>query len=72
VGGAGFIPAAEDASDHPAAAPVQLAAGASLREVQLAAIRTALERCAGNISAAARLLGVSRTTIYRTLRVPRL
>jgi transcriptional regulator with PAS, ATPase and Fis domain len=77
VGGTGFISTAKGTDGNPAAAsaiagPAQRATGASLSEVRLAAIRTALEQCAGNISATARLLGVSRTTVYRTLRVPRL
>jgi transcriptional regulator of acetoin/glycerol metabolism len=38
-----------------------------LRQVQLDAIRAALEEQGGNVSAAARMLGVSRNTIYRAL-----
>jgi transcriptional regulator with PAS, ATPase and Fis domain len=40
---------------------------ASLDELQWLAIREALERSRGNVSAAARTLGVSRNTIYRRL-----
>jgi transcriptional regulator of acetoin/glycerol metabolism len=39
----------------------------SLDEVELATIRRAVEAAGGNISAAARRLGVSRNTIYRKL-----
>jgi transcriptional regulator of acetoin/glycerol metabolism len=41
-----------------------------LQEVELQAIQSALTQCGGNVSAAARLLGVSRNTIYR--KVPEL
>uniref|UniRef100_UPI0010F8390F helix-turn-helix domain-containing protein n=1 Tax=Ramlibacter sp. 2FC TaxID=2502188 RepID=UPI0010F8390F len=41
-----------------------------LQQVELQAIQSALARCGGNVSAAARLLGVSRNTIYR--KVPEL
>lgn len=50
-------------------APAQFAAGAvgalKLREIEMSAIENALERVGGNVSRAARLLGVSRNTIYR-------
>ncbi|MGQ0658185.1 MAG: helix-turn-helix domain-containing protein, partial [Chromatiales bacterium] len=39
-----------------------------LREIEEELIRNALVECNGNISAAARRLGVDRTTIYRRLR----
>jgi transcriptional regulator of acetoin/glycerol metabolism len=41
-----------------------------LQEVELQTIQSALAQCGGNVSAAARLLGVSRNTIYR--KVPEL
>jgi transcriptional regulator of acetoin/glycerol metabolism len=41
-----------------------------LQEVELQTIQSALTQCGGNVSAAARLLGVSRNTIYR--KVPEL
>ncbi len=41
-----------------------------LQEVEIQAINSALSRCGGNVSAAARMLGVSRNTIYR--KVPEL
>jgi len=43
--------------------------GYDLGEVELAAIRRALAASGGNISRAARLLGVARTTLYRKLRL---
>ncbi|MFM2111952.1 MAG: hypothetical protein RLZZ271_612 [Pseudomonadota bacterium] len=45
-------------------------AGKGLQEVEIEAITQALARCNGNVSQAARLLGVSRNTIYR--KVPEL
>ncbi|AOI80899.1 Fis family transcriptional regulator [Burkholderia sp. NRF60-BP8] len=57
----------EDAADVCNAAP---AAGpqASLHEQSLDAIRRALDEHDGNVSAAARQLGISRTTLYAKLR----
>ncbi|HNI80740.1 MAG TPA: sigma-54-dependent Fis family transcriptional regulator [Rhodocyclaceae bacterium] len=40
-----------------------------LREVELDAVRAAMARCGGNVSAAARSLGVARATLYRKLRM---
>ena len=40
----------------------------ALDVVQANAIRRALDACAGNVSAAARRLGVARSTIYRALQ----
>jgi sigma-54 dependent transcriptional regulator, acetoin dehydrogenase operon transcriptional activator AcoR len=38
---------------------------ASLDHMEMAAIRRAMEECGGNVSAAARRLGISRNTLYR-------
>jgi transcriptional regulator of acetoin/glycerol metabolism len=43
-------------------------AGGSLEALETAAIRSAVAEAGGNISAAARRLGVSRNTVYRKLR----
>ena len=40
----------------------------SLKQIELQAIRETIRHCNGNISAAARQLNVSRTTLYRKLR----
>ena len=40
---------------------------ATMRDVELEAIERTLAQCNGNLSAAARRLGVSRNTIYRRL-----
>ncbi len=42
--------------------------GSVLRHGQMRQVADALETCGGNISGAARLLGVSRNTIYRAMR----
>ena len=38
---------------------------ASLDQLEMVAIRRAMEECGGNVSAAARRLGISRNTLYR-------
>nr|WP_284282522.1 helix-turn-helix domain-containing protein [Limnobacter litoralis] len=40
----------------------------NLDDIETRAIQDALEKCHGNVSAAARLLGISRNTIYRRLK----
>ncbi|OXI28625.1 Fis family transcriptional regulator [Burkholderia sp. AU16741] len=58
-----------DAEDVCTAAPaVRPHANASLHEQSLDAIRRALDEHDGNVSAAARQLGISRTTLYAKLR----
>jgi transcriptional regulator with PAS, ATPase and Fis domain len=47
--------------------PDALAAPDSWEAAQVAAIRRALESTAGNVSAAARRLGIARSTVYRVL-----
>lgn len=44
------------------------AASAKLEDVELQTIQRALDEHRGNVSAAARALGVSRNTIYRKLQ----
>jgi transcriptional regulator of acetoin/glycerol metabolism len=79
AGVAGAAPAAAACAPIPAAAPVAPAAAAkapaeapaqtrSLEEMEIDAIRAAVEACGGNISEASKRLGVSRNTIYRKLR----
>ncbi len=62
--GAGIGLAANDACPSASHA---LPANATLDDVELLAIRRSLQEHAGNVSATARALGVSRNTIYRKL-----
>lgn len=56
------------ASHEPGAATAHIPSGmANLAELELAAIHRALDDCQGNVSAAARRLGISRNTLYRKL-----
>ncbi|MNN74120.1 Limonene hydroxylase [compost metagenome] len=52
------------------AAPTLPASGA-LEEIAEAAMRQALAECQGNVSAAAKRLGINRSTLYRRLGTPR-
>lgn len=54
--------------DMPAAAAMPVADG-SLQEVTLEAMRQALAACDGNVSQAAKRLGVNRSTLYRRLKL---
>lgn len=55
---------------EPAQAPTRMpvATSESLEQIELQAIQETVRHHKGNISAAARMLGVSRTTLYRKLR----
>jgi len=59
------VPVAEAVAAAPAPAPAET--GASLEDLEWRAIRDALDRNEGNVSATARALGISRNTIYRRL-----
>jgi sigma-54 dependent transcriptional regulator, acetoin dehydrogenase operon transcriptional activator AcoR len=52
----------------PAPSPAESAPGRSLGDIEIDAIRHALDAAGGNISEAAKRLGISRNTIYRKLR----
>ncbi len=71
----GNIPAVEAAAPTSTSAPaspmlavLSAAGGAKLEDIELLTIQRALEEHRGNVSAAARALGVSRNTIYRKLQ----
>jgi len=49
-------------------APIPIPAGSSLQDLEHEAIAAAMGRYGGNVSAAARALGISRTTLYRKLQ----
>jgi transcriptional regulator of acetoin/glycerol metabolism len=57
------IPAPQPVYAEPAAAPPQ-----SLQDMEIDAIRRAVDAAGGNISEASKRLGISRNTIYRKLR----
>jgi transcriptional regulator with PAS, ATPase and Fis domain len=50
-----------------AASPAAGASPASLDQIELQAVERMLKECKGNVSAAARALGISRNTLYRKL-----
>ena len=59
---------ADDFLEDARAMPAPAAAASSLGESEVALIRAAVEAAGGNISEAAKRLGISRNTIYRKLR----
>ena len=62
------IPAATMPSEaSPRAVPLGPGGTARLDQIELDAIQRALNESAGNVSAAARRLGISRNTLYRKL-----
>jgi len=63
---AAVTPAAAQAAT--ACAPPRAEAALTLEDLELAAIRRAVDEAGGNISVASRTLGISRNTIYRKLR----
>jgi DNA-binding NtrC family response regulator len=56
---------AQPACTEPPVLTTPAASAARLQDVALQAMTDALRQCHGNVSAAAKLLGVSRNTIYR-------
>jgi transcriptional regulator of acetoin/glycerol metabolism len=64
---AAMMPAASGPAETIPGAGRFAAGGVKLRELEMSAIEQTLDRLGGNVSAAARELGVSRNTIYRRL-----
>jgi transcriptional regulator of acetoin/glycerol metabolism len=62
-----FFDDARDAANAQAAAPSSAKDSARLDDLARSAVAAALETHAGNVSAAARMLGVSRNTLYRKM-----
>ena len=58
-------PSTSGLTDRPGSEP---SAATSLEEMELRAMRRVLDETGGNISEAAKRLGISRNTIYRKLR----
>ena len=58
----------DDLAEPGPPAPAAGCGGVKLRELRASAVSAMLQRNAGNVSAAARALGVSRNTIYRALK----
>jgi DNA-binding NtrC family response regulator len=46
--------------------------GASLREVEKRVIEATLGHCAGNLSRAAKILGINRSTLYEKIKAYKL
>lgn len=63
--GSAAAPASARATRHPAGSP-----GATLADVERSHIRSAVEASGGNVSQAARGLGISRSTLRRKLAAP--
>ena len=51
-----------------AAGPVTSVRLVSLAEAEADHVKAVLDQCEGNVSLAARILGISRTTLYKKLR----
>jgi transcriptional regulator of acetoin/glycerol metabolism len=62
------VPDSGEEPAPPAALAPGLLAGESLQDLRVSVVVATLQRYAGNISAAARALGVSRNTVYRMLK----
>lgn len=60
-----FAPNPDPGQTHPTHPPMAHAGRGTLGDVALQAMADALRQCHGNVSAAAKMLGVSRNTIYR-------
>jgi transcriptional regulator of acetoin/glycerol metabolism len=67
LSGAARIEVADVAASLPCA-PAPVPCGSLLRDAQALQVKAAMQEAGGNVSAAARKLGVSRNTIYRTMR----
>jgi transcriptional regulator of acetoin/glycerol metabolism len=68
LAGGGRISAETVAAALPHIAPPPEQSGSVLRDAQARQVAATMRACNGNVSAAARTLGVSRNTIYRALR----